>query len=47
MLATVRAARICDLTASVPCCLFFLPWLAKMLVCGVLDKVGAPTLEPR
>lgn len=29
ILATVRAARICDLTASLPCCLFFLPWLKK------------------
>lgn len=24
--ATVFAARMCDLTASLPCCLFFLPW---------------------
>lgn len=27
MLATVLAATMCDLTASVPCCLFFFPWL--------------------
>ncbi len=27
MLATVRAARMCDLTASLPNCRFFLPWL--------------------
>jgi hypothetical protein len=32
MLATVRAARICDLTASLPCCLFFLPWLCSVSI---------------
>lgn len=31
MFATVCAARICDLTASLPCCLFFLPWLYPRL----------------
>jgi hypothetical protein len=34
MFDTVRAARMCDLTASVPCCLFFLPWLN---ICSVID----------
>ena len=27
MFATVLAATMCDLMASVPCCLFFFPWL--------------------
>jgi len=29
--ATVFAARMCDLTASFPCCLFFLPWSLTMM----------------
>ena len=29
MLETVLAARMCDLTASFPCCRFFFPWLTR------------------
>lgn len=31
MLETVLAARMCDLTASLPCCLCFLPWLGALV----------------
>jgi hypothetical protein len=41
MLATVRAAIMCDFTASFPYCLFFLPWLQyrqRMRLCGTALK---------
>ena len=37
--ATVLAARIWDLTASFPCCLFFFPWLLIIQPCK-------PPLDP-
>jgi hypothetical protein len=41
MFATVFAAKMCDLTASLPCCLFFFPWLRAVLALALVPCFAA------